>query len=115
MSVREVAERLRKRRQKEAITTEEGTLYVRGLSGTERQTYMSRWSGKIGAEALLADQHLVAMAMCDEAGAPLYESEDEAFEVTKDWAIADVGAAAQVVLKLSGLAAESSSDAEKKS
>lgn len=115
MSAREVAERLRKRRQKEAITTEEGTLYVRGLSGSERQEYMSKWSGKVGAEALLADQHLVALAMCDESGAPLYDTEEESFSAAKDWAISDVSAAAKVVLKLSGLLAESAGEAEKKS
>lgn len=115
MSARDVAERLRKRRQKEQFVTPEGTLYLRGLSGTERQEYMSKWSGKIGAEALLADQHLVAIALCDEAGAAVFDTADEAFNVVCDWAIDDVSTGAKIVLKLSGLSAEAPGDAEKKS
>lgn len=114
MSAKEVAERLRKRRASEPFASAEGTLYLRGLTGRERSEYVSTWGEKVGAEILEADQALVALALVDEHGAPIYESYEQAVESVMDWCIADVSAAAKIVIRLSGMGVEAKEDAEKK-
>jgi hypothetical protein len=116
MSAREVAERLRKRRRVEKITTEEGVLYVRGLTGKERSEFVARFvEGDLSIkDRILSDQHAVAVALCDERGAQLYESFDEAHAAVCDFQDEDVKAAAKVVMSISGMAAKAVDDAEKK-
>lgn len=114
---RDVADRLRKRRTVEKVTTDEGTLYVRGLSGRERSEWVTRFMSPDMEvkERLLGDQNIVALALCDEHGAPLYDDPKEAFEAVCDWSIDDVAAAAAVVTKMSGMAVKATEDAAKKS
>lgn len=119
---RDVAQRLRKSRRCEKVTTDEGTIYVRGLSGAERQLYMDKFSDTAEPQLprLLADQHLVAMALCDEKAQPLFDAEDaernfaDSLEAVCDWDISIVTDAAKKVCDLSGLSKLSTDAAEKK-
>lgn len=115
-AAREVADRLRKKRPVEKVSTDEGTVYVRGLSGKERQSYMEMYSefAEPRLPRLLADHNLVAIAICDENGAALYESHAETLEVISDWTIDVVNAAAAKVCEISGLSSASASATEKK-
>lgn len=118
MSAREVAERLRKRRVTNEVQTPEGTLYVRGLTGRERSEYFS-WIEGASVEGLskqvLSDQRLLCIALCDEDGAALFDSEEAGMEVVGEWNHEDVTKAAKEVLRLSGLGKEGADAAEKKS
>lgn len=115
MSAREVVERLRNRKVKAEVQTPEGTLFVRGLTGKERSEYFSWLNGEGSGNLLLSDHRLLGIALCDEEGNPIFESEAAAIEVLQDWNHDDVMAAAKKALALSGLGKDSSEAAEKKS
>lgn len=117
MSARDVAERLRKRRKIEKVSTEEGAIYVRGLTGKERSEFVARFvEGDLSIkDRILSDQHAVAVALCDEHGTALYETFEESLSVVCDFQDEDVKAAAKVVMAISGMAAKAVEDAEKKS
>lgn len=115
MSAKDVAERLRKLRKAEILETPEGQLFVRGLSGTERHEYMQAFTAIKGVDRLKADQHLVALALCgDSKGSPVFDAFDEAMGVVLDWPIDVVTAGAKIICRLSGLASDSETEAEKK-
>jgi hypothetical protein len=114
MGAREVAERLRKLRKSEKLATPEGDVYVRGLTGAERQVYMEKFNTLVGVERLTADQHLVALALSDENSAALFEDFDTSFQVVQDWPTDLVTEGAKIVCRLSGLAPASEDEAEKK-
>jgi hypothetical protein len=117
MSAREVAERLRQRRIRGEVTTEEGQLYVRGLSGRERDEYY-RWirsTADSGESVMLSDHRIVALAMVDERGAPMFESVEQGLEVIADFNSDDTTRLAKEVLRLSGMQRGAAEDAEKKS
>lgn len=118
-SARDVVERLRKRRAVSEIQTTEGTIYVRGLSGKERVEYFQLMTqvnedGNVAGKVMLGDQSLVALALCDKDGAAIFDNQEEAFAVVKDWAHDDVVAAVLKVIELSGFTAKAQEDAEKK-
>lgn len=117
MSAREVAERLRKRRKVEKVQTDEGVIYVRGVSGKERSEWTDRFvEGDLAIkDRILGDQHLLAIALCDELGAPLYDSFEESFAAVCDYQYEDVTAAVKKVMSLSGMGNKAVEDAEKKS
>lgn len=116
MSARDVGERLRKRRTIRKITTDDGAIHVRSLSGTERKHWIQAFRGENGQDASFIDQYLVAMAWCDEAGSAVHDSFEDAFAVVRDWDIPTVvSPAAKAVLEMSGMAEKSVEDTEKKS
>lgn len=117
MTSRDVVERLRKRRLRSQVNTAEGVVHVRGLSGRERDEYYAwiRGTSDSGASLLLSDHRIVAMALCDEDGQPLFASADEALQAVTDWNNEDVLQVAKEVLRLSGLNRGATDEAEKKS
>lgn len=116
MSDREVAERLRKRRPITEVQTEEGTIHVRGLSGAERKDYLDRFRDKMnGTDVLIADQHLVALALVDASGTAIYETFDDSIAAVCDWAIPIVQLVAKSILDLSGLSKNALEESEKNS
>jgi hypothetical protein len=115
VSAREVADRLRGRKVIAEIQTKEGTLYVRGINGRERVMYFGWLGGEGGGNVLLSDHRLLALALCEEDGTPLFTDEVAGLEVLQDWNHEDVTAAAKKVLSLSGLAKDSAEEAGKKS
>jgi hypothetical protein len=114
VSARDVVERLRKRKVVAEIQTTEGTLYVRGINGRERVEYFSWIGGEGGGQILLSDHRLLAIALCEQDGSPLFADESIALDALQDWTHEDVTAAARKVLSLSGLAKDSAEDAGKK-
>lgn len=115
MSSRAVAERLRGRKVVAEIQTKEGPLYVRGINGRERVEYFEWLGGDGKGSVLLSDHRLLAVALCEEDGTPLFADEKEAIDILQEWSHEDVTAAAKKVLSLSGLAKDSAEAAEKKS
>ncbi len=114
MSAREVAERLRKLRTKEKLSTPEGDVFVRGLSGTERVAYFEAFAGKSGIDTISSNQYLVALGLCDETGDSLFEKFEECLAVVMDWPTDIVTEGAKIITRLSGLSAKSEDEAEKK-
>jgi hypothetical protein len=116
-SARDVADRLRKRRKVEKVQTEEGVVYVRGLTGAERSEWVSRFveNDMSIKDRILGDQHIVALALCDEHGAALFDNFDDAFVCVCDWQHEYVAIAAAKVTDLSGMGAKSAEGEEKKS
>jgi hypothetical protein len=114
VSAKDVAERLRNRRVLAEVQTKEGPLWVRGINGRERIQYFEWMGGDGGVSPLLTDQRLLALALCEEDGTPLFSDEKAALEILQEWAHEDVTAAAKKVLSLSGLAKESAEEAAKK-
>lgn len=115
MSARDVVERLRHRKVLSEVQTSEGTIWVRGINGRERVQYFEWMRGEDGISPLFTDQRLLAAALCNEDGSPLFENEQSGLEVLQDWTHEDVTTAAKKVLSLSGLAKDSAEAAEKKS
>jgi hypothetical protein len=115
VSAKEVAERLRSRKVIAEIQTKEGALYVRGINGRERVEYFSWLGGAGSGNILLSDHRLLAIALCEEDGSPIFSDEASALEILQEWTHEDVSAAAKKVLSLSGLAKDSAEDAAKKS
>lgn len=114
MSSRDVVERLRKRKVIAEVQTTEGTLWVRGINGRERVEYFQWLGGDSGGHILLSDHRLLALALCEQDGTPLYADEAMALEALQEWTHEDVTAAAKKVLSLSGLSKDSAEDAAKK-
>jgi hypothetical protein len=114
VSAREVAERLRGRKVIAEIQTKEGPLYVRGINGRERVQYFAWLGGDGGGNILLSDHRLLALALCEEDGTPLFADEASALELLQEWTHEDVTAAAKKVLGLSGLSKDAQETAEKK-
>lgn len=116
MSAREVVDRLRKRRLRTEVKTAEGALWVRGLSGRERDEYYQwiRSTVDSGQSVLLSDQRIIALALVDENGESLFESFEAGLEAVSDWNSDDVMQVAKEVLRLSGMNRNATEDTEKK-
>lgn len=117
MSAHDVAQRLRQRKRVEKVQTDEGVLYVRGLTGAERAGWVERFveSDLTVKERILSDHHLVALALCDEDGKNLFGTFEESFTCVCDFQDEDVREVAKKVMSISGLAAKAVESAEKKS
>lgn len=116
MSVKDVAKRLSQKKRVYPVQTDEGTIYVRGLNGAERNEYFKLITdGSTDMERLVANQRLLASQLCNEDGTAAFDSLDEAFEAVLQWDISTyVKPAVDEILKVSGLSKESQEDAAKK-
>jgi hypothetical protein len=116
MSVKEVALRLAKRKKVYPVQTDDGSLYVRGLNGVERNQYFeSITNGATDLEKLVANQRLIAAQLCNEDGTPVFDDEKEGFETILQWDIASyVKPAVDEILRASGMKDDSPEQAAKK-
>lgn len=121
MSTRDIARLIAECVEAHEVETKKGSLYVRGMNGTERVKYYAAINDPNASQEsqLSLNQRLIVTHLCNEDGSPAFPDTDEGraegLAIVMKWDIpAFVSPCIDKILVASGLKTESVEDAEKK-
>lgn len=121
MSTLDIVDAITECRVAHEVETRKGTLYVRGMNGTERVAYYAAINNPDASQEdqLTLNQRLIVAHLCNEDGSPRFpdtqEGHDEGLAKVMRWDIpAFVTPCVDKILVASGLKTDSVEEAEKK-